>query len=52
MCSINQYPHQTCPLNINVKHSILPAMVGVGVKPGLWTLDWTMDWTLDWTSEK
>ena len=21
---------------------------GVGVKPGLWTVDWTMDWTLDW----
>ena len=21
---------------------------GVGIKPGLWTLDWTMDWTMDW----
>ena len=24
------------------------SVVGVGAKPGLWTLDWTMDWTLDW----
>ena len=24
-----------------------PTQLGVGVKPGLWTLDWTMDWTMD-----
>ena len=23
--------------------------LGVGTKPGLWTLDWSMDWTMDWT---
>ena len=23
------------------------AGTGVGVKPGLWTLDWTVDWTMD-----
>ena len=24
---------------------------GVGVKPGVWTMDWTMDWTLDRTMD-
>ena len=24
-----------------------PVHLGVGAKPGLWTLDWTVDWTLD-----
>ena len=23
--------------------------LGIGTKPGLWTLDWTVDWTGLWT---
>ena len=32
-------------------HSICIDDLGVGTKPGLWTLDWTMDWIMDWTMD-